>query len=146
MTASSRDPFRDLAILQDRLNSLINEPSGYRMVRGEPSATGWAPDVDVFEIAGCLEIKLDLPGVGKENVKISVEGNVLSVQGERKAVPESKERAYHRAERSVGSFSRSFTLPVDVDTGAVAASYVDGVLGIRIPKRAEAKPRTVEIR
>ena len=146
LTVSNRDTLRDLAAFQDRLSRLAGEPDWYRIVRGEPATAGWTPHVDVFENTDGLVIKVDLPGVGKENVQISVEGNVLSVQRERKAAVESKERTYQRAERPVGRFSRSFTLPVDVNTGAVAAGYVDGALTIQIPKRADAKPRTVEIR
>ena len=133
--------------MQERLGRLVDEPAWYRvMSRGEPSSGLWAPPVDIFENEDGIVIKADLPGVAKEEIKINLEGNVLTLQGERKSGRESKDRAYHRAERPSGRFTRSFTLPADVDTRNIDAAFADGILTIKVPKRAEAKPQTVEIR
>lgn len=147
MTVSGEDPYRGLVSLQERLARLLDEPGWYPvMTRTTPASGVWVPAVDIYETLEGLVIRADLPGVAKDDVKINLEGNVLTLQGERKSGIGDKDRAYHRTERPAGRFSRSFTLPVDLDTQKIEASFTDGVLTVKVPKRAEARPRAVEIR
>lgn len=110
------------------------------------SMRAWAPAVDIEETEGEYRLKAELPGLKKEDVKISVEDNVLTIAGERKEEKAEKHRKVHRVERSYGSFSRSFSLPASIAADRVSASYKDGVLEIVVPKKEEAKPRQVEIK
>ena len=93
-----------------------------------------------------LTLSAELPGISREDVQISIENSVLTISGERKFEKDTKEENYHRIERSYGAFSRSFTLPSNVKTDQVAASFKDGVLTIALPKADEAKPRKIEIK
>jgi HSP20 family protein len=114
-------------------------------------ALGWAvqtgaPPADVVETAGDIVVKLDLPGHKAEEIQIKVENDVLSVEAERKAPPVGGNgETYHRSERSFGKAVRSFTLPASVDSSRTVASYEAGVLKITLPKRDEAKPRTIQV-
>jgi len=144
------EPFRDMLTLQDRMNRLFDE--SFRTARGgggaeEDWALGgsWAPLVDIYEREGNIVLKAELPGVDPKDVDIRVENNVLTLRGERKFDDEVKRDNYHRVERAYGAFSRSFTLPNVVDTGDIKAEYRDGVLSVTLPKRAEAKPRQINI-
>src|SRR5207248_6187206 len=87
----------------------------------------------------------EVPGINQDDIDVRVENNTLTVRGERKFEKEEKEENFHRIERSYGAFSRAFTLPNTVDTDNVQAEYVNGVLQIRLAKRAEAKPKQVKI-
>jgi HSP20 family protein len=105
----------------------------------------WVPAVDIYETdTHEVVIKAELPDVKKEDIGVSVENNVLTLTGERKPEP-SKREQFQRVERRFGSFSRSFTLPTSVDAGQIAASYKDGVLTIRLPRREETKPRQITV-
>jgi HSP20 family protein len=90
-------------------------------------------------------IKAELPDVKKEDIGVTVENNVLTLTGERKQEQATKRDQFQRVERRFGSFSRSFTLPTSVDAGQIAASYKDGVLTIRLPRREEAKPKQISV-
>jgi len=137
------DPFRDLAVLHDRVNRLLGDAYG---AREEGVLSGWVPAVDIFENEKKeLVLKAELPDVKKEDVAVTVENNMLTLSGERKADNEVRKEHYHRIERSFGSFSRSFSLPATVDTGKIGADFKDGVLTIRLPFREEAKPRSINI-
>jgi len=136
------DPFRDLAALQNRMNRLFEEQYGGR----EDLTTGaFVPPVDIYEDEHGIQLKLEAPGVDEKDLDIKVENNVLTVSGERKLEKEEKEENFHRVERRYGSFSRSFTLPNTVDTENIHADYENGVLKIRLAKRAEAKPKQIKV-
>ena len=109
--------------------------------------TTWAPRVDVFDQNGEMVVKAELPGVKKDDVKISLEDEALVIEGERHAENEVKEKDYYRMERSFGSFHRRLAMPAGIDADQVKASFTDGVLEVRIPKPAqpEAKSRQVPI-
>jgi HSP20 family protein len=147
-------PFRsglsDVAVLQNRLNSIFNDfarPAGELSATSETLATGnFVPAVDVYEDAQKLVLKLEVPGIRREDLDIRVEGRVLSIKGERKLEAEEKEENFHRIERRYGSFVRSFTLPSTVDTDNVAATSQDGVLSISLAKKPEAKPKQIEVK
>jgi HSP20 family protein len=105
----------------------------------------WIPAMDLVETDDHFVLKADLPGVAESDVNIVFENNVLTLSGERMAEHEAKKDGYYRLERTSGSFSRSLTLPDGIDAGAVTAKFDNGVLEVRIPKPAEAKPRRIQI-
>lgn len=142
------DPFRELALVQDRINRLFGELYGRRGEEEEDVlASGeWSPPVDIFETdAQELVLQMDLPGVSREAIDLRVEDNTLSIRGERKRRTDVREDQYHRMERGFGSFGRSFSLPPTVDTARVRAEYRDGVLTVILPKRQEARPRQIQV-
>lgn len=104
------------------------------------------PAFDVSETDEHIIVKADLPGVDVKDIDISIVGNVLTVKGEKKQEKEEKNESYHRIERSYGSFSRSISLPAEVNPDAVEAVYKDGVLKLTIPKAEKSKPKKIEIK
>ena len=109
-------------------------------------AQRWMPAMDLIEAEDHFVLKADLPGLGEDDVSIEVQDNTLMISGERRDEHETRERGYFRVERSFGSFSRSLTLPEGIDPEAINASFDRGVLGVRIPKPEQRKPRRVEIK
>lgn len=106
----------------------------------------WFPSVDISESKEEFTVKVELPGINKNDVKITLQENVLTIQGEKKQETESKERNYHRVERSYGSFSRSFRFPSMVKADKIDANYKDGVLTISLPKAEEAKAKEIDVK
>jgi HSP20 family protein len=148
MALTRWDPFRDLNVLQDRMNRLFDDAGGRG--RGwrsdEPSATtSWSPAVDIFETEGDIVVKAELPGMDRKDIVLNLENNVLTLKGERRFEKETKEENYHRIERSYGGFSRSFSIPATVDEERIRADYKDGVLKIFLPKKEQAKPKQIRI-
>ena len=142
MAISRWYPIREMANLQDRVNSLFQDFSGEN---GAVTAASYAPAVDVYEDSEKLVLKLDVPGIEEKDLDIRVENQTLSVRGERKFEKEEKEENFHRIERRYGSFFRSFSLPTTVDTENVQASYHAGVLKLELKKKASAQPRQIKI-
>ena len=143
MTLTRWSPVRDFAAVEvDLLNRMLDTAFG-----GEALAQGaWMPPVDIYETAEKdVIVKVDLPGVKRDGIKVTFENQVLSIEGERQAGLESEQDRAHRLERSHGSFRRSFTLPATVDAARVDASYLDGVLVVKLPRREESRPRTIAI-
>jgi HSP20 family protein len=105
----------------------------------------WSPACDILETADALVLRAELPGVRQSDIDISLDQGVLTLRGNRELEKEDEERTYHRIERSYGHFSRAFTLPRMVDAEKISASYVDGVLEIRMPRREASKPRQIRI-
>jgi len=108
--------------------------------------TEWTPLVDIKEAEGEFKVKVDLPGMKKEDINIEVENNRLAISGERKFEQEEKREDYHFVERSYGRFYRAFTLPASVQADKIDAKYHDGVLEISLPKREEVKPKKVVVK
>ena len=106
----------------------------------------WTPAVDIAEQENEYLVKVELPGINKDDVKITVESNVLTVRGEKKQDQEVKEDNYHRVERTYGSFLRSFRLPSSVRADRIDAVYKDGILTVTLPKAEEAKPKQIEVK
>jgi HSP20 family protein len=142
------DPIRELEEMQKRLSSLLGRRSPLLGDSGEEefTVTEWSPPVDIAEDDKEYTVKAELPGLNKENIKVSVEGGVLSIAGERKVEKEEKNKKYHRIERSYGSFTRSFTLPDDASGEKVSAEFKDGVLKVHLPKEEKAKSNSVEVK
>ena len=140
------DPARELDTLQGEMNRLFSSffdtpgPGN-----GGTTARRWIPAMDLVETEDHFVLKADLPGMTESDVNVELEGNVLTISGERKIEHEAKKDGYYRLERTSGTFSRALTLPEGIDTDAVAATFDNGVLEVRIPKPAEAKPRRVQI-
>lgn len=112
--------------------------------RGE-NVRQWFPVTDVSETPENLTLRLEVPGLSREDLKISVENNMLTVRGEKKQETSSEDETFYRTERSYGTFERSFSLPSHFDHDGVKATMKDGVLTIRIPRREEAKAREIAI-
>ena len=113
---------------------------------GFATANTWMPPVDIFQTGEHeLVLKAELPEMKREDIDITVENFVLTIQGEKKFSNEVKEDQYHHVERRYGTFSRSFSLPQTVDAAKVAAEYKNGVLTVRLPLREEAKPRQIKV-
>ena len=142
MAISRWYPIREVATLQDRVNSLFQDFAGDN---GTVTAASFAPAVDVYENGEKVVLKLDIPGIKEEDLDIRVENQTLSVRGERKFESEEKEENFHRIERRYGSFFRSFSLPTTVDSESIRANYKNGVLTVELPKRAESKPKQVKV-
>ncbi len=136
------EPFRELEDMLDRY-SRFNWPM---LSREAFSTTEWAPRVDITETDKEFTIKAELPEVKKEDVKVNIENGQLSISGERKQEKEEKGKKFHRIERSYGSFMRSFTLPENVDAANIKAAFKDGMLNLTLPKSAESKPRSTEVK
>lgn len=141
------DPFKELEEMEKRLSTWFGHPAARR--DGEKEAltvAEWSPLVDISEDEKEYVIKAEIPEMKKEDIKISVQDNVLSISGERKYEKEEKGKKYHRVERAYGSFIRSFTLPEDADASKVNAEYKDGVLKVHLSKSEKAKPKAIEVK
>lgn len=141
------DPMQELNELQNRFNTLFGR-TALRAGNGEESLAlaDWAPVVDISEDDKEFLIKAELPGLKREEVKVTVEDGVLSISGERKTEKEEKNKKFHRVERSYGSFLRSFTLPEGADATKVNAEFTEGVLNVRLAKTPKAQPKTIEVK
>lgn len=137
------DPFQEL---RDEME-LLARPFLMQPWRRAAKELEWTPTMDVFETNGDLVAKADLPGVKKEDVRVTIEDGDLVIQGTRRVEKEVKETDFYRAERTTGEFYRRFTLPFEVDADRISAQFADGVLEVRIPMPAAKKtePTTVKV-
>ncbi len=143
MTLTRWSPVRDLAAVEiDRLNRMFDAAFS-----GEPLTSGaWVPAVDIYETPDKdVVVKVELPDMKREDIKVTFENSVLSIEGERTYTGDVSRQDFHRAERGYGAFRRSFSLPATVDAGQVAATYQDGVLTVRLPRREESRPRQIQV-
>ena len=136
------DPWRELSRAQDEMNRLMDDRLAFRA--GE--SLGWTPAVDIYEDEEGLALKFDLAGVEPKDVDIRFENGVLTIKGERKLEKEDRKGNYHRIELSYGSFNRSFSLPATLDPEKIKAEAKNGVLQVHLPKKPEAKPKSVQIK
>ena len=139
--------FKELEEIEKRLSTYWGHPAG-RTEAGKEAITvaQWSPLVDITEDEKEYLLKAELPDVKKEDIKLTVKDNVMSISGERKYEQEEKGKKYHRVERAYGSFLRSFTLPDAADGSKVSAEYKDGVLNVRLPKSEKARPKSIEVK
>ncbi len=140
------DPFRELEDVSTRLNrifgrTLARSESGNEML----AVADWAPTVDISETDTAYLIKGEIPGVKKEDVKVTIEDGMLTIQGERKQEKEEKGKKFHRVECSYGSFMRSFRVPDDADENKVKAEFKDGMINVTLPKSAKAEDKSKAI-
>ncbi|KPJ74680.1 MAG: hypothetical protein AMJ54_16790 [Deltaproteobacteria bacterium SG8_13] len=143
MQLTKWDPFREMEDMFDRYSRALSFP---RRGSQEVMATGdWAPRVDIAETDREFTIKAEIPDVRKEDVKVTVDNGILTIKGERKQEKEEKNKKYHRVERWYGSFTRSFTLPDNVDESKITAAFKDGMLNLTIPKTEASKPKAIEV-
>ena len=138
------EPGTDLFSNLTRLNHMMDQ--AFNGWDGEAVGSAWTPSVDVREDKEHLTITVDLPGVKPEDVKISLENQLLTIRGERRQTTEQKDERWHRYERSYGSFERSFTLPSTVDAERIQATTEHGVLTIALPKAERARPREIPVK
>lgn len=137
------EPFRDLLNLQGQVNRLFQD---FGRGSDELITTGtFVPPIDIYEDEHSISLRLEVPSMQEKDIDIRLENNTLTVRGERNFEKEEKEENFHRIERRYGTFSRSFTLPNTVDSEKVEANCENGVLKIKLAKRAEAKPKQVKI-
>lgn len=153
MTALTRwNPFKEMEDLQNGLSSILSNFGTWtplsRLANGEEGlkVPDWTPLVDIVENGDGYLVKLDLPEVRKEDLKVTVENGALTISGERHFEKEEKGIKYHRVERAYGSFARSFMLPEHADPSKVHAEFKDGVLKIHVTKHANAQPKAIEVK
>jgi len=143
MTLTRWNPVTGLAALEiGQLNRMFDAAFG-----GESFSAGtWVPAVDIIETAEQnVVVKAELPDMKREDIHITFENNVLTIEGERKFAGNTESEKYHRVERGYGTFRRSFTVPASVDSSRVEAAYRDGVLTITLPRREETRPRQIQV-
>ena len=147
-TMTHWNPFREMQDLQNRVLHALQAKSAAAANGQQESITvaEWAPAVDITEDASEYLIKAELPEVGRDDVKVTVENGMLTLKGERRLEKEETGRKFHRVERAYGSFLRSFHLPENADAAKVSAEFKDGVLLIRLPKQETALPRQIEVK
>ena len=140
------NPVRNLFGLQEEMNMLLGDFLG-TVQRGEDTTlVRWAPRVDIVEVNGTYELTADLPGLKKDDIKIEIHDNVLTLRGEKKLEEEKKDKNYRLCERYFGEFVRTFTLPENVNKDGIEAEFKDGVLTVAIPKVEKPKPKQIEVK
>jgi HSP20 family protein len=138
-------PNLELNRLRQQIDSLFEDPFSL-LAPGTSFFEGWTPPVDVFEDKDKYVLRAEIPGMKKEDIEVSLDGNTLTISGERTQEEEKKEGETYRAERFFGRFQRSITLPASVQADKIEASYKDGVLTIRAHKSEEAKPKQIAVK
>lgn len=136
-------PFEDLFRFDKMLDTFFR---GGIQDDGTLFPSVWTPAVDIAEHENDYVVKVELPGVSKDDVKITMQENILTIHGEKRQEKETKDSNFHRVERSYGSFQRSFTLPTTVKSEKIEASYNDGILAVTLPKAEESKPKQIEVK
>jgi HSP20 family protein len=136
------DPFSSLAEIREEMNRMFD--TSLRRHGGDLEGA-FSPAIDVLEEKDNYLVKVDLPGLSKDDVSVSIQDNFLTIKGERKYEAEKKETNYFHRERIYGSFMRTIELPTHVEAGKVQASFRDGVLQVTLPKSEEAKPKEIKV-
>ncbi len=132
------------ANLRDEMNSLFELPSMAGSGRQAQLFNGWNPALDLYQTPDNVMAVVELPGMRKEDIEISLHDGTLTIAGERQSATNDGEKA-ERTERFSGKFRRSVTLPTRIDAGKVSATYKDGILTVTLPKAEEAKPKKIEV-
>lgn len=140
----ARDPF--YSNVDQLFNSFLGTGSLFGRSVGEGLQDAWVPAVDVQETPKSFVFTAELPGLGKDDIEITLEENLLTLSGARELEEKAEDETFHRIERAYGKFSRSFSLPSQVDNSQVEASFTDGLLTIEVPKSEQAQPRKIEIK
>jgi HSP20 family protein len=152
------DPFQDLRDAQDEMAQMAQmDPMSPRLAHalglhgqqqgsGRATTTAWAPALDISERKDAYLVTVELPGVETDDLQITLEDGLLTIQGERHFAHDSTEQQFHRVERRYGAFRRSITLPAQVQAEQIEATVDNGVLQIMVPKMEEAKPKRIQVR
>lgn len=140
------NPVRDVLGLQNEMNFLFGDFFGVDKRGDETNFIRWAPRVDIVEVNGTYELTADLPGLKKDDIKIEIHDNALTLRGEKKLEEEKKDKNYRLCERYFGEFVRTFTLPENVNKDGIEAEFKDGVLTVAIPKVEKPKPKQIEVK
>ena len=146
MTLVRWNPLHEMDDLMSRFDRAVGRPSVREGAQKTTAIADWAPTVDISETDNEFRIKVELTGVPKEGVKVSVHDGVLTIKGERKMESEEEGRKYHRVERAYGRFARTFTLPDNVDEAKIDAAHKNGLLTVTLGKAVEAKPKSIEVK
>jgi len=154
-TMTRWDPFQDLRSAQDEMaqmdpmSPILAQALGLQAQRqgsGRATTTAWAPALDISERKDAYLVTVELPGVEADDLQITLEDGLLTIQGERHFAHDSSEQQFHRVERRYGAFRRSITLPAHVMAEGIEATTDDGVLQIVVPKMEEATPKRIQVR
>ena len=143
-TMTAWSPFRELEGIRNEMSRMF----GWPVRRGESESlfeSRWSPAVDIIQEGDRYLVKADLPGMKKDEIEITLNGDTLTISGEKKNAKETKDDSYYRSERYYGKFSRSLVLPSTVDANKIEAAYKDGVLSVTLPRSEEARPRQIKI-
>ncbi|MCK4596501.1 Hsp20/alpha crystallin family protein [bacterium] len=138
-------PWGDLLSVEDEMNQLFGDFFDRVPERRPWALKRWSPAVDISENKDSIHVDVEIPGMKKEDIRVSLENNVLMLKGEKKQEREINEQNCHRLERRYGSFVRSFELPMPVQADKIKASYKNGVLHVELPKAEEVKPKEIPI-
>ncbi|KXO11512.1 MULTISPECIES: Hsp20/alpha crystallin family protein [Marinobacter] len=141
------NPIGEFEDMMNRYNRVFGlaRTNGEREGKDLFSRSDWAPAVDIKETAEAFTVEAELPGMNKDDVKVTVHDGVLTIQGERKHEEETSDKKHHRIERVYGSFLRRFTLPDNVDENSVKANFKDGLLTLSIQKAEPKEPKAIEV-
>jgi HSP20 family protein len=143
MVVTRWEPLKDLMALQERMNKLFDET--FSRGAQDVDVGTWSPLVDILEQGDEIIIKIEIAEADQKSIDIKVEGNALTIKGERKLEEGTKRENYLRLERPYGTFSRTFSLPTIVDSEKVKASHKNGILRIVLPKKEETKPKQIKV-
>ncbi len=140
------DPFAELEDVSKHLDRIFRRtPAHLEPERELLTIADWTPTVDITETDAAYLIKGEIPGVKRENVKVTIEDGMVTMRGERKQEKEEKGKKFHRVECSYGSFMRSFRLPDDVDEATVKAEFKDGMINVTLPKSGKSKAKSIDV-
>jgi HSP20 family protein len=145
MSMTRWDPFQDLQSFRDEMNRTLNRWFS-REEGDEPTPRRWMPALDVTETENAYQIDVEVPGLRPEDINVTVDQGMLTIQGERRSEEEKRDRSYHRVERHYGAFRRSISLPRDVDASKVEATYDNGLLQLSVPKTAASQAKRIEVK
>ena len=136
---------RDLMNIREEIDKVFEDFFDWTRESKSLMQSDWTPSVDISETDDDIIVTAEMPGMDQKDIKLMIRDNTLTIKGEKKREEEKKEKNYHRIERSYGCFERSFTLPVNVETDKITATYKNGILNITIPKTEEEKPKEIAI-
>jgi HSP20 family protein len=137
------EPFSELVTMRDDMDRLFDVFFG---TQSQTIDDLWRPSIDIEESNGNLMVRAEIPGMDKKDIKVVVKDDVLTISGERKRENETKDKTFHRIERSYGQFRRMIRLPAEVDADMVKATYKDGVLNVTLPKPESMKPKHIYVK
>jgi HSP20 family protein len=140
MTLIKFEPLRELESMHDKIQRYFDDFSNF----GFTFTDNFNPRIDIFDNEQTFSVVAEIPGIKKENLKITLQDNILTIEGEKKKEDEVKEKNYYRSERVFGSFKRCFTLPAEVDSEKVDAKFEDGILMINL-KKLEPKQKNEKV-